>query len=815
MEKQTNYTQLASKMTQTAFLNCYIRDVKQGGEKFFRKPKHDLVLASYFEERAHTKWLKIALNFLEQDVFCTLSYYSLTGRHQYEFPCIVKDRNSGAIKELEFLALSELLIEEHNSTVSSKSNAAVQFVKSLENSKANTAAFLKFRNEETNDVSTIFNKEISFIDAEQSLLTGHSMHPVPKSRSRMTDEELFKYSPETKASFQIVYLLADSKFVLENSAREKEITTEIKEELQEGGYITPEIEVLFDTHKNWKLVPIHPWELSYLKKNNTSVQKLISENKLIELGALGPLYTPTSSVRTLYNKDSRFMVKLSLHVKITNSERCNLYHELLRGCEVSALFRTEFGAKFRASNPNFKIVEDPAYITLQDHEGAVIKGFNTSFRDNTKAIFNDKKVTMLGEICQDGVLGHSNRLHKNITYIAKQDGISVSEVSSRWFDLYLEFYLEGILDGYINFGMFFEAHGQNTMIELDEKGYPSSVYFRDSQGIIFRENKLKLAAAYIPHIALESHSFLSDDVLTPIYVNYIMISNIIGLINTFGSNGLEEEHVLLKMVTKRLKKWENKDDSGIIDFILKRRTWKVKSNLLTRLSGEDEAMNPVDGVIHVAYKNPLLYAYYENELLHPSSMDYCYENYFEKEGVAIKIRPFNINKDLNMVHDWFNRERALAFWKMDGSIKKLEAFYISLLDMDFSHAYIGEVNGEICFTFEPYWAMRDVVGGCYDAKPTDYGFHFLIATEEKEKRETVVCLKAVADYLFSFPQVEKCILEPDVAAKAMAIVLERAGFYLDKVIEQPHKTSNLFYNTKSNFSEQFPSIAKKELALNK
>ena len=809
MKKKINYSDLASEMALTSFLNCYIRDIMQGGLKYFRIPKYDLTLASYFRERAHTKWLKIELNFLQQDVFCALSYYSLTGRHQYKFPCIVKDRSSDIIQELDFLELSKLLIEEYKSTTPSKKDTSSEFVKSLENSQKNTAIFLKYRNEKTKDIFAIFNKDISFIDAEQSLLTGHSMHPVPKSRSRMTDAELFQYSPETKAEFQIVYFLANPTLVLENSAREKAITAELREELVANGFITPQLQIILDSHKDWKLIPIHPWEASYLKKNNASVKKFIFENKIIEIGPLGPLYTPTSSVRTLYNKDSQFMVKLSLHVKITNSERCNLYHELLRGCEVSTLFLTEWGNKFRKSNPHFKIIHDPAYITLHDN-GTVIKGFNTSFRDNLKTVFNDKKVTMLGEICQDGILGHTNRLAKNIESIAQQDSISIDEVARRWFDLYLEFYLEGILDGYINFGMFFEAHGQNTMVELDKKGYPCNVYFRDSQGIIFRENKLKKASTYISDIALESHSFLSDEVLTPIYVNYIMISNIIGLVNTFGSNGLTDEYTLLKMVTSRLNKWKNKDDSGIIDFILNRTTWKVKSNMLTRLSGEDEAMNPVDGVIHVAYKNPLLYAYYENELLHPSSMNYSYENYFEKEDILIKIRPFDIDRDLKTVHDWFNRERALSFWKMDGEIKDLEAFYISLLDMDFSHSYIGEVNREVTFTFEPYWAVRDVVGTCYDSKPTDYGFHFLIATEEKEKRHTVACLKAVTDYLFSFSHIENCILEPDVNAKAMAIVLERAGFCFKKVIEQPHKKSNLFSNTKTNFLRQFPSLTTKK-----
>ncbi|NIJ44460.1 siderophore synthetase component/RimJ/RimL family protein N-acetyltransferase [Wenyingzhuangia heitensis] len=809
MERKINYSQLASEMTQTAFLNCYIRDIKQGGQKYFRIPKHDLTLASYFKKRGHTKWLKIELNSVHQDIYCSLNYYSLTGRHQYKFPCITKNRDTNTINELNFLELSKLLIDDYQKATISNLHTSNDFLKSLENSQKNTSDFLKFRNEKTNDISTIFNNDISFIDAEQALLTGHSMHPVPKSRSRMTDAEIFQYSPETKPEFQIIYFLANPTVVLENSAREKAITTELIEELSTNGFISSELQVILDKHLNWKLIPIHPWEIAYLKKNSASVKKLIHEKKILEIGPLGPLYTPTSSVRTLYNKDSQFMIKLSLHVKITNSERCNLYHELLRGCEVSALFRTEWGEKFKKSNPHFKIIHDPAYVTLHDN-GTVIKGFNTSFRDNIKTVFNDKRVTMLGELCQDGVLGNTNRLTKNIEYIAKQDGIAIDEVSKRWFDLYLEFYLEGILDGYINFGMFFEAHGQNTMVELDKKGYPCNVYFRDSQGIIFRENKLKNASLHIPKIALESHSFLSDKILTPIYVNYIMISNIIGVVNTFGSNGLANESILLSMVTNRLKKWENKDDSGIINFILYRRTWKVKSNLLTRLSGEDEAMNPVDGVTHVEYKNPLLYAYYEKELLHPSTTKYSYEKYFEKEDIFIKLRPFDIDRDLEMVHNWFNRKRALTFWKMDGEIKDLEAFYISLLEMDFSHSYIGEVNGEASFTFEPYWAVRDVVGACYDSKPTDYGFHFLIATEEKEKRHTVTCLKAVTDYLFSFPHVKNCILEPDVNAKAMAIVLERAGFIFQKAIKQPHKNSNLFSNTKTNFLKQFPTLNNKQ-----
>jgi len=45
------------------------------------------------------------------------------------------------------------------------------------------------------------------------------MHPVHKSRSIMTNEELFQYSPETKVCFQIVCFLANLTLALENSTK--------------------------------------------------------------------------------------------------------------------------------------------------------------------------------------------------------------------------------------------------------------------------------------------------------------------------------------------------------------------------------------------------------------------------------------------------------------------------------------------------------------------------------------------------------------------------------------------------------------------
>lgn len=804
MKDQINYTNEAERMTFTAFLNCYVRDVHNGGKYYFHVPQHDPVIADYIQKRHVDKWLKLELNQSEKDVFCPLNYHSLTGRHQFNFPVVIRNRKTDELIEPDLLEFASIVIDDYVKSNPEQTFDSKDLLWSLENSKGNTAVFLAYRNETLNDLDEIYDFNRIFIDAERSLLTGHAMHPVPKNRSRINKEDLMKYSPETKSEFQVVYYLAHPSVVKEKSSLGNLPTTILKDELLEKKLISDPIQKIIEEHKDWKLIPVHPWESTYLRENDTAVQELIKENLLIELGAMGPVYTPTSSVRTIYSENSDLMLKLSIHMKITNSERCNLFHELVRGHEMSELMRSEWGRKFKEANPDFIILEDPGYIAIE-YKGEKIKGFNTTIRENPfNKELKGKNISMLGELCQDGLLGHTNRLKKLVQRIADKEGISVTKASKKWFEKYLDIYLDSIISIYIDFGWAFEAHRQNILLELDEPGYPHKIYFRDNQGLFFREGKHKEALKYVPGIAVESESFIVEKELAPLYVNYIMASNLMGMVFTFGIQQLIEEKELLQLIRLRLEKWKPIDNTGLVDYILNSRDWLIKSNLLTRLRGKDEASNPIENIVQVPYSNPLMYHYFDEELMRPKHSNIVYSQYFEKEDITIDIRPVDLRKDLKMLHHWFNLDYAKTFWKMDGPIRDLEAFYISLIDMEYSHAYIGLVNGEPRFTFEPYWPMKDIVGACYDALPDDYGMHLLVAPAERNVRYTEQSTEALMHFLFQHNKLGRCIGEADVKADATHKVITRVGFTLQKIIQQPHKLSKLTTCYREDFYRLFP-----------
>jgi RimJ/RimL family protein N-acetyltransferase len=142
---------------------------------------------------------------------------------------------------------------------------------------------------------------------------------------------------------------------------------------------------------------------------------------------------------------------------------------------------------------------------------------------------------------------------------------------------------------------------------------------------------------------------------------------------------------------------------------------------------------------------------------------------------------------------------------MDGSLKDLEKFYIELLSTDEYHAFIGEVNGEPTFTFEPYWSMRDRVGAYYEAKPDDVGIHLLIGPTSKYQKHTFHLCRALMTFSFNHENVGKIVGEADVNMRPMHMLVSRIGFKFQRVLELPYKTANLTFCTRETYLERFPN----------
>lgn len=793
----TKLQQISEETNFNALLNSYCREFSNWS-RYIGIPKYDEPLANYLittTDRLHIRFDFTAIGF---EVYAPLKFYADSGRHVFNFPIIERNVDTDAINPITIYRFMELAIQ-----VSDQEFGAVDadlVNQRLANSIENLETFLSYFKQNGKPVN--FAK-MSFIEAEQSLFLGHNAHPFPKGRSGFNcKEELFKYSPETQGHFQLAYFLISAENIVEKNAEGFDMTDLFRIDLLESNH--KEIIVLLDQHPNYKVVPMHPWEAQYLL-TLPQVKAMQQEKVLIFLGHFGELYTPTSSVRTVYNASSDWMFKFSLHVKITNSERVNLVRELHRGYDISKLLKTTYGKAAKTAFPEIEFITDPAFITV-NYKGETIDGFNISIRHNPfKEEGAEKNVTLLAALCQDALLGQKPRIVNLIEEAAISKNRTVAHTAVNWFKQYLHVCVAPIVGLYNHFGMAFEFHQQNVMVELDKNYYPAKLYFRDNQGFFFSDAKAEALEKASPGIAAESGSIVPNAYILPKLTYYLLINNILGVVNAIASNNLADEKTLIDLVYLEFKQFENSDTTGLVDYIINRRDWEVKGNLLTNLCNIDEASAPIENpAIYRAFPNPLTKYFFCENLIKPQTMEAMYSRYFPKEDITITIRSFDIDRDLELVHDWFNQEHAKPIWKMDGPIKALELFYRTLIPGDASHSFIGEINGVPNFTIEPYWPMRDGVGACYEALSTDYGSHLLIAPTEKDKKFSFPTGQAMLDFVFDQSIVGKCIGEAAVESRAMHMFGTRLGYRYQKVIEMPHKMATLTFCYREWYWEKFP-----------
>ena len=795
----TKLQQISEEINFNSLLNSYCREFNNWS-RYIGIPKYDPALAAYLELTGRNLHLRFDFSELGSEVFVPLKHYAESGRHVFDFPAVERDLKTDEIHPIDAARFMRLIIGYAHEEFPDIHEELV--MDRLLNSIENINVYLDYFNRTGKPLNKV---KMNFIETEQSLALGHHAHPLPKGRMGFKNEdELLMYSPETAGQFQLAYFLIAPENVTERNAEGADITDVFRTQLQQYAAADQLSLSLLTQHPDWKVVPMHPWEAQYLLKT-PEVRDMEVQGLLYDLGKWGPLYTPTSSVRTVYNRESDWMFKFSLHVKITNSERVNLLRELHRGYDVSRLLKTEMGALLKKDFPEIEFITDPAFITVA-HKGKEINGFNTSIRHNVfKGEAADKNVTLLAALCQDAVLGQTPRIVNVILEAARQKNKPVEQVAVNWFKQYLHIAVGPIIGILNKYGMAFEFHQQNVLVELDSQSFPAKLYFRDNQGFFFREGKSAELLGYLPDLADQSGSIVPDEYILPKYTYYLLINNLMGIVNALGCNGLADERQLIDLVYLEFKQFEEMDTTGFVDYVINSRSWQVKGNLLTNLYNIDEASAPIDNpAIYRDYPNPLNRYFFCDNLIKPQTKETLYSRYFPKEDITITLRSFDIDRDLEMVHDWFNQEHAKPIWKMDGPIKELELFYRTLIPGDQSHSFIGEVNGEATFTMEPYWPMREPVGAYYDALPTDYGSHLLIAPTDKDKKYSFNCGQVLMDWVFLQPVVGKCIGEAAVESRAMHIFTTRLGFKYQRVLKMPHKDANLTFCYREWYWEKFP-----------
>ncbi|GAU69619.1 putative siderophore biosynthesis protein [Streptomyces sp. NBRC 110611] len=444
-----------------------------------------------------------------------------------------------------------------------------------------------------------------FLEAEQSLLFGHPLHPTPKSREGLSDAETRAYSPELRGAFPLHWMAVDRSALVTDSAwteRGKAVPAErLVARLAGDGLEHPDGTVP---------LPLHPWQARELA-HRPDIAALRDAGLLHDLGVHGPDWHPTSSVRTVYRPGADVMLKLSLGLRITNSRRENLRKELVRGVEVHRLLRTGLHEEWQAAHPGFDIVRDPAYLAVDGPGGEPVTGLDTVLRHNPFTTADDA-VCIAGLTSPrpwPGRAGVRSRLEDLVAALGTRTGRPPGAVATEWFLRYLEAVVRPLLwlDGTV--GVALEAHQQNTLVLLDPDGWPAGGRYRDNQGYYFRTSRRGELAQRLPGIGTVSDTFVADDVVDERFAYYLGINNVLGLIGAFGAQRLVREEILLAAFRRFLTDAAEAPAahrSPLPEQLLSARTLRCKANLATRLHGLDELVGPVDTQsVYVTLPNPL------------------------------------------------------------------------------------------------------------------------------------------------------------------------------------------------------------------
>lgn len=447
---------------------------------------------------------------------------------------------------------------------------------------------------------------LRFIDSEQSLLFGHWLHPTPKSRQGMHQWQHEHYAPELKGQFKLHFFAADRTWVTQSSAIDLS-AEDIVEHIADKE-ACPVIRQGVRQHLNSDrvLLAIHPLQAEWLM-NQDYIQQLIAHKQLFHIGPLGAVFTPTSSVRTLYSQALDYMVKVSIPVKITNSMRINMSHELDAGVTLAKLLKT---STFSDKNPEFQVIGDPAYLSLALPERQE-SGFEVIFRVNPfgqeESDFGIGGIQSIASLVQESIDSNlPSKLESIITQLSNRHEKSKQQVSVQWFEDYLACAIEPAIKLFDEFGIALEAHQQNSLLDLTQ-GYPKTYYYRDNQGF-YLSNSIKSTLTQLePDLIKCPELFYDDNMIYDRCGYYLIINQLFSVINRFGLDNLVSEETLLTIARDRLEQLllnMNTLGAGLIESLLYRQSIPCKGNLLTRVEDVDELQAENELAVYTQINNP-------------------------------------------------------------------------------------------------------------------------------------------------------------------------------------------------------------------
>ena len=582
--------ELANRLAMQHLVNAYSQET--GKASLFEKYQQNSTQLAFSQGLT---LLSLPLSLIQAQLFVPLSYVSRVGRHR--IAALPQIFQKGQKLNFSAVAMVSLLLEE----LVQQSEGHVDAASLVERWIQSRDALQQFLNIRAEDFDALVQVEQGFIESEQALILGHSMHPAPKSRTGFVHEDWQKYSPEACGQTQLHYWLVAPEYIAEGTALEQAFSIQLKQEIK-WHLSESELETLA-AYAHYKLLPLHPWQARYLQ-SKVWFKSLKAKLKIIDLGEKAWIFSPTTSVRTLASFNAPWMLKPSLSVMITNSIRVNLAKECHRGEMTHRLWHSELGQSILKQCPTLKAVNDPAWIALQ-LDGEIIDETICIVRD--QPFTPEQQVTCIASLCQDHPVEERNRFNALFDQIASQQKLNdKAQIAHDWFKTFLNISLSPLMYVYHRYGMAFESHQQNVLVELKD-GWPQWLWLRDNQGFYYIEEFADEILQQFPELHDKAHAVGSKTFVDERFSYYFFGNTLFGIINAIGATGFVSEQDLLSVLQQHLfDLLKQYPESSLIQSLLYQPTLPYKGNLLTRLYELDELIAPVENQsVYIQLANPL------------------------------------------------------------------------------------------------------------------------------------------------------------------------------------------------------------------
>jgi siderophore synthetase component/RimJ/RimL family protein N-acetyltransferase len=175
----------------------------------------------------------------------------------------------------------------------------------------------------------------------------------------------------------------------------------------------------------------------------------------------------------------------------------------------------------------------------------------------------------------------------------------------------------------------------------------------------------------------------------------------------------------------------------------------------------------------------------------------------------MRLVPLDLDRDLDRLHAWVTHPRS-HFWGLQGAEPAaVRREYERIAADPHHHAWLGrDDDGTPLFLAETYDPAHSELAAHYDVAPGDLGMHVLVAPPTVARSGvTSAVMRAVLDFCFADPRVERVVVEPDVGNAAIARKNAEVGFVEERHVRLRDKVARLSFCTREAYEMSTPHLS--------